>query len=107
MGPQIEWVHSYVTGDTIYCVYIAPNEETVRELADHGKAGRKRPRDRGSGHALSDARWLDAHFEHSRVVYEAMARAVGLEPGWRVLDAGCGPAASCRHWPRSSAPPAR
>jgi SAM-dependent methyltransferase len=44
-----------------------------------------------SGHALSGAAWLDAHFERSRAIYEAMAQAVGLEPGWRVLDAGCGP----------------
>lgn len=33
LGPQIQWVHSYVTGDKIYCVYIAPNEELVREHA--------------------------------------------------------------------------
>ena len=36
MGPQIQWVHSYVTGDKIYCVYIAPNEEMVREHAKKG-----------------------------------------------------------------------
>jgi Protein of unknown function (DUF4242) len=36
MGPQIQWVQSYVTGDTIYCVYIAPNEEMVREHARQG-----------------------------------------------------------------------
>ena len=36
MGPQIQWVQSYVTGDKIYCVYIAPNEETVREHAKQG-----------------------------------------------------------------------
>ncbi len=36
MGPQINWVHSYVTGDKIYCVYIAPNEEMVREHARQG-----------------------------------------------------------------------
>ena len=36
MGPQIQWLHSYVTGDKIYCVYIAPNEETVREHAEQG-----------------------------------------------------------------------
>lgn len=33
MGPQIHWIHSYVTTDKIYCVYIAPNEEMVREHA--------------------------------------------------------------------------
>jgi len=36
MGPQIQWVHSYVTGDKIYCIYIAPNEEMVREHAKQG-----------------------------------------------------------------------
>ena len=36
MGPQIQWMHSYVTGDRIYCVYIAPDEETVREHARQG-----------------------------------------------------------------------
>ena len=36
MGPQIQWVHSYVTGDKIYCVYIAPDEEAVREHARQG-----------------------------------------------------------------------
>jgi len=36
MGPQIQWVHSYVTGDKIYCIYNAPNEEMVREHAQQG-----------------------------------------------------------------------
>lgn len=36
LGPQIQWLHSYVTGDKIYCVYIAPNEEMVREHAKQG-----------------------------------------------------------------------
>ena len=36
MGPQIQWVNSYVTTDKIYCVYIAPNEEMVREHAKQG-----------------------------------------------------------------------
>ena len=36
MGPQIQWVHSYVTADQIYCVYRAPNEEMVREHARSG-----------------------------------------------------------------------
>jgi hypothetical protein len=36
MGPQIQWVHSYVTGDKIYCIYRAPNEEMVREHAKQG-----------------------------------------------------------------------
>lgn len=33
MGPQIQWLQSYVTGDKVYCVYIAPNEKMVREHA--------------------------------------------------------------------------
>ena len=36
MGTQIQWVNSYVTTDKIYCVYIAPNEEMVREHAMQG-----------------------------------------------------------------------
>jgi len=36
LGPRIQWVHSYVTGDKIYCVYIAANEEIVREHARQG-----------------------------------------------------------------------
>ncbi len=36
MGPQIQWVQSYVTDDKIYCVYIAPNEDMVREHAQKG-----------------------------------------------------------------------
>ena len=33
LGPQIQWVESFVTGDKVYCVYIAPTEELVREHA--------------------------------------------------------------------------
>ncbi len=36
MGPQIQWLQSYVTDDKVYCVYIAPNEEMVREHARKG-----------------------------------------------------------------------
>ena len=36
MGPQIQWLQSYVTGDKVYCVYIAPNEEMIREHARQG-----------------------------------------------------------------------
>jgi len=36
IGPQIQWVESFVTDDKIYCIYIAPDEETVRE---HAKLG--------------------------------------------------------------------
>jgi hypothetical protein len=36
MGPQIQWVQSYVTGDKVYCVYISPNEEMIRDHAQQG-----------------------------------------------------------------------
>lgn len=36
MGPQIQWLQSYVTDDKIYCVYVAPSEEMVREHARKG-----------------------------------------------------------------------
>jgi hypothetical protein len=36
LGPKINWVESYVTGDKIYCVYVAPNEEMIREHAKQG-----------------------------------------------------------------------
>ena len=36
MGPQIQWVESYVTGDKVYCVYISPNEDMIREHAKQG-----------------------------------------------------------------------
>jgi Protein of unknown function (DUF4242) len=36
LGPKIQWLHSYVTDDKIYCVYIAPDEESVREHARRG-----------------------------------------------------------------------
>jgi len=36
LGPQIQWVESYVTADKVYCVYISPNEEMIREHAKQG-----------------------------------------------------------------------
>ena len=36
MGPAIQWLHSYVTGDKVYCVYLAPDEAVVREHAQRG-----------------------------------------------------------------------
>ena len=37
LGPQIQWVQSYVTDNKIYCVYIAPDEDTVRKHAEMGQ----------------------------------------------------------------------
>ena len=36
MGPEIQWQHSYVTGNKIYCVYVAPDEATIQEHAKRG-----------------------------------------------------------------------
>lgn len=36
MGPQIQWMQSYVTDDKVYCVYVAPNEKMIREHAEQG-----------------------------------------------------------------------
>ncbi|HSU29280.1 MAG TPA: DUF4242 domain-containing protein [Chitinophagaceae bacterium] len=36
MGPRIQWVHSYVAGDKIYCIYNSPNEEMIMEHAKKG-----------------------------------------------------------------------
>jgi uncharacterized protein DUF4242 len=36
LGPQVQWIHSYVTQDKIYCVYITPDEKAVREHARQG-----------------------------------------------------------------------
>ncbi|MEO5611768.1 MAG: DUF4242 domain-containing protein [Sphingomicrobium sp.] len=36
LGPQIQWVHSYVTDNKIYCIYRAPNEDMIREHAERG-----------------------------------------------------------------------
>jgi Protein of unknown function (DUF4242) len=36
LGPEIQWIHSYVTADKIYCIYRAPNEDMIREHAKQG-----------------------------------------------------------------------
>jgi hypothetical protein len=36
LGPEINWIHSYVTADKIYCIYHAPNEEMIRKHAEQG-----------------------------------------------------------------------
>ena len=57
MGPRIQWQESFVTGDKIYCVYIAPDEATVREHAEgriSGQCGQPRhQRDRSDHRRLS------------------------------------------------------
>jgi hypothetical protein len=36
MGPQIQWLESYVTADKVYCIYLADNEQLIREHAEQG-----------------------------------------------------------------------
>jgi hypothetical protein len=36
LGPQIQWIQSFVTGDRVYCVYLAPNEDAIRKHAQLG-----------------------------------------------------------------------
>ncbi len=36
MGPTIQWLESYITDDKVYCIYIAPDEETIRQHAEQG-----------------------------------------------------------------------
>ncbi len=36
-GPEVQWVQSYVTGDKIYCIYIAPDEDAISEHAEMGE----------------------------------------------------------------------
>jgi cell division inhibitor SulA len=36
LGPAIQWLHSYVTGDKLYCVYLAPDEDLIKEHAKRG-----------------------------------------------------------------------
>ncbi len=43
-----------------------------------------------TGHGMASGDWLDTHFEAARPEYEAQVRAVGIQPGWRVLDAASG-----------------
>ncbi len=43
-----------------------------------------------TGYAVSDAPWLNLHFRTCRAEYEDALRFIGIEPGWAVLDAGCG-----------------
>lgn len=56
-------------------------EKSPVSTSDHGSS---------TGHALADAGWLDLHFEACRQEYEDTARSVGIQPGWRMLDAGTG-----------------
>ena len=55
LGSQIQWLHSYVVDDKIYCVYIAPHEEMIREHARQG--GFPANRISSEGDDRSDHRW--------------------------------------------------
>jgi len=58
LGPRIQWIHSYVTENKIYCVYIAPNEEIVRE---HARLGGFPANQIASVRALIDPTTSEAH----------------------------------------------
>ena len=58
LGPSIQWLHSYVTENKLYCVYIAPNEEIVRE---HAKLGGFPANQITSVRALIDPTTSEAH----------------------------------------------
>ena len=58
LGPSIQWLHSYVTENKLYCVYIAPNEEIVRE---HAKLGGFPANQISSVRALIDPTTSEAH----------------------------------------------
>ena len=58
-------------------------------MADHSAASPPSHASR-AGHQLATSDWLDLHFAACRPEYEAGLRAVGIAPGWIVLDAGCG-----------------
>ena len=60
------------------------------ETLDDRHRGAETSHAASTGHILAAGEWLDTHFEACRPEYEAMLRSVGLEAGWRVLDAGCG-----------------
>jgi ubiquinone/menaquinone biosynthesis C-methylase UbiE len=59
-------------------------------LINNGRHDRPSNHASSTGQALTGAQWLDVHFEACRPEYEAMLSSVGIEPGWQVLDAGCG-----------------
>ena len=101
LGPDIQWVHSYVTDDKITCVYVAASEEIVRE---HGRCGgfpdrrgarsprRHRPDHRGAGPMSRAAISLTTGLEDPEKVTVALLVAVGAaesRPGRpHVLDQG-------------------
>ncbi len=58
LGPSIQWLHSYVTENKLYCVYIAPNEEIVRE---HAKLGGFPANQIASVRALIDPTTAETH----------------------------------------------
>jgi len=60
------------------------------ELGRRQRTPHDAPHTTSTGVANSAADWLDDHFEYARPEYEAQLCAVGIQPGWRVLDAACG-----------------
>ena len=69
MGPTIQWIHSYVTGDKIYCIYIAPDEQAVREHATRGGF---------PANVISEVKAIRPH--HGRVAIWKRLRMRSLKP---------------------------
>ena len=76
LGPQVQWVHSYVTQDKIYCVYIAPDENAVREHAAEQRAEQD-AEVRGGKHG-AERRVRDAPFADDR--RRRVAERLHVEP---------------------------
>jgi len=79
LGPQIQWVESYVMDDRIYCVYIAPNEELIRGTRPARRLSRE-PNFRGPRNHRSD---------HCRIAGAIAAVATGLWPVNDTSDMTC------------------
>jgi Nickel responsive protein SCO4226-like len=66
MGPEIQWLQSYVTGDKIYCVYLAPGEAMIRAHAKQGGFPRKSSLCSSPSHRPNDCRLTDLSTPGSR-----------------------------------------
>jgi arsenite methyltransferase len=62
----------------------------VWSIGGFSLSNRSNPHASSTGHAYAGVAWLDARYEASRAAYESQVRMAGLQPGWHVLDAGCG-----------------
>src|SRR4051795_5324580 len=78
LGPQIQWVHSYVTDNKIYCVYRAPNEDMIREHAQRGGFPANKISQVRSTIDPTTAEWARLHFAFLHLLC-ACRRAAGAD----------------------------